>query len=472
MRDKAPVYHNEKVGFWALSRYDDVLQAHLDPMTFLSGHGPTIEVMDGPMDALVATDDPAHEWQRKLVSRLFTPRAVSNLEEHIRAVAGEILEGARARNGLDVVKEFSGYLPMVVISEMLGLPAEIRAELRELSDISLDRSNTDELGHPGDDNSQRAQRRSIELVEAIVEEKSKNPGDDIASVLIMGHATDKDGNEMQLSRQSVVHRLLEMIAAGHETTAKLIANGVVALTWYRDQRKELIADPSLIPGAVEEMLRWDPPSQYQGRWVDHDVTIHELTIPAESRVVLVTGAANHDDRAFTEPELFDIHREIDRHVTFGFGIHLCIGAALARLESRIAFEELLARYPHYELREPITRAYSSNVRGLSRPADSLRIRQLRPEHRGKQPKAQPLPRSPLAALLGSGEYTTADLADLFGVARSTVGSGPRASTDGSDEQHSSLENWVLIRTSRCPAKHHPLWDAVASSSYEASRVRW
>jgi cytochrome P450 len=365
MRDEAPVYHNEKVGFWALSRYDDVLQAHLDPTTFTSGHGPTIEVMDGPLDALVGTDDPAHEWQRKLVSRLFTPRAVNKLENHVRAVAGEILDAARERNGLDVVRDFSGYLPMVVISEMLGLPVEVRAELRELSDISLDRGNTDELGRPGDDSSQRAQRRSVELVEAIVEEKSKNPGDDIASVLLTGRATDRAGNEMQLSRQSVIHRLLELLAAGHETTAKLIASGVVALTWYPDQREELIADASLIPGAVEEMLRWDPPSQYQGRWVDHDVNVHGTTIPGESRVVLVTGAANHDERAFTEPELFDIHRKIDRHVTFGFGIHLCVGAALARLESRIAFEELLVRYPHYELGEPIKRAYSSNVRGLA-----------------------------------------------------------------------------------------------------------
>jgi cytochrome P450 len=155
------------------------------------------------------------------------------------------------------------------------------------------------------------------------------------------------------------------VAAGHETTAKLIANGVVALTWYPKQRQELIYDPTLIPQAIEEMLRWDPPSHYQGRWVEQAVTLRGVTIPADSRVVLITGAANHDERVFAEPELFDIHRKIERHVAFGFGIHLCIGASLARLESRIAFEELLRRYPNYELSRPIRRAYSSNVRGLS-----------------------------------------------------------------------------------------------------------
>jgi cytochrome P450 len=199
----------------------------------------------------------------------------------------------------------------------------------------------------------------------IVAEKAKNPGDDIASLMLTATTTDDAGNELRLTKEQVASRIMELVAAGHETTAKLVANGVVALTWYRDQRRELVADPSLIPGAVEEMLRWDPPSHYQGRWVERDVTLHGVTIPAESRVILITGAANHDEREFADPELFDIHRSIDRHVAFGWGIHLCVGAALARLETRIAFEELLARYPDYELRQPMQRAYSSNVRGLS-----------------------------------------------------------------------------------------------------------
>jgi cytochrome P450 len=370
LRDEAPVYHNPHVGFWALSRFDDVLSAHLDHGTFISKYGPTIEKFDGSMDTLIASDPPDHTWQRKLVSRLFTPRAISDLEPKVRAIASEILDEASERGEIDVVPEFSGHLPMMVIAEMLGLPLEPRTRLRELSDRMLDRSDATEDGTVSDASTDAIAEAYVVLGE-IVAEKEKHPGDDVATLLLTGTVPDHDGVERRLNRDQVVARLLELVAAGHETTAKLIANGVVALSWYPEQRAELVADPSLVPQAVEEMLRWDPPSHYQGRWIERDVTMHGVTIPAESRVILITGSANHDERLFEEPELFDIHRNIDRHVAFGFGIHLCVGAALARLESRIAFEELLTRFPNYELGSPIHRAYSSNVRGLSNLPISL-----------------------------------------------------------------------------------------------------
>jgi cytochrome P450 len=329
LRDEAPVYHNPRVGFWALSRFEDVLRAHLDPSTFTSGHGSTIEDVGGGGDALVATDDPAHAWQRKLVSRLFTPRAITKLERKVRSIASDILDNARADGQIDVVTDFSGALPMMVIAEMLGLPTTARGELRELSDRILDRSTTDEFGRAVDGDPGNAMREAYAILDGIVEAKSQRLGDDIASLLITGRATDEEGNELALSRQQVVFRLMELVAAGHETTAKLIANGVVALTWYPEQRRQLVANPTLIPQAIEEMLRWDPPSHYQGRWVERPVTLRGVTIPADSRVVLITGAANHDERAFANPELFDIHRKIERHVAFGFGIHLCIGASAA-----------------------------------------------------------------------------------------------------------------------------------------------
>ncbi len=364
MRDEAPVYHNADLGFYALSRWDDVLAAHTDAATFISKHGPTIEKMPEGTDVLIATDDPDHQWQRKMVSRLFTPRAIADLEANVRAIAAGVLDDARERGKLDVVGEFSAHLPMMVIAEMLGVPREVRAELRRLSDRMLDRSDGDERGNVSDETAQ-AMGAIVGVLAGVIDDKVRNPGDDIASLLLHSSIIDDQGRELRLSQQQVVSRVLELVIAGHETTAKLVANGVVALAWYPDQRRELVADPSLIPNAVEEMLRWDPPSHYQGRWVERDVTLHGVTIPAESRVVLITGAANHDEREFAEPELFDVHREIERHVGFGFGIHLCVGAALARLETRIAFEELLARYPEYELMQPMQRAYSSNVRGLS-----------------------------------------------------------------------------------------------------------
>jgi cytochrome P450 len=364
LRDEAPVYHNEEIGFWALSRFDDVLGAHLDPATFVSGHGVTIEGYDQGNDVLITRDEPSHSWHRKLVSRLFTPRAIADLEPKVRAIAADVLDGARDRGEIDIVAEFSTHLPMMVIAEMLGLPVEAREQLRHYSDRILDRSDADEHGNVTDE-TQVAMGEMMGMLMQIVDDKSRNLGDDIASLLLSARVSDDDGDEVALTHEQVAYRLLELTIAGHETTAKLIANGVVALTWYPDQRAELVADPTLIPNAVEEMLRWDPPSHYQGRWVERDVTLHGVTIPANSRVILLTGAANHDERAFDNPEYFDIHREIERHVGFGFGIHLCVGAALARLETRIAFEELLARYPKYEVKQPMVRAYSSNVRGLS-----------------------------------------------------------------------------------------------------------
>ncbi len=366
LRDEEPLYHNPDLNFYALSRFDDVLKAHLEPGTFLSNHGPSIEILDTSMTTgvLIAQDQPTHTWQRKLVSRVFTPRAIAQLEEQVRSVAGGILDDARERGTLDVIGEYSAYLPMMVIAEMLGVPTEERAELRELSDRMLDRSEADGDAKINSD-APEAIMRFVSMMTELAHAKAANPTDDIASLLMTARTTDEKGNEVGLDPGVVPFRLMELIAAGHETTAKLIGNGVVALTWYRDQRRELVDDPGLIPRAVEEMLRWDPPSHYQGRWVEKEVTLHGVTIPPESRVVLITGSANHDERVFEEPELFDIHRQFDRHVAFGFGIHLCVGAALARLETRVAFEELLRRYPDYELTQPMKRAYSSNVRGLS-----------------------------------------------------------------------------------------------------------
>jgi cytochrome P450 len=199
------------------------------------------------------------------------------------------------------------------------------------------------------------------ILRSLVVDRRSHPGDDVISLLIR-HRWSTTTATSRSSTTTSCRSGSSSWLAGHET---------VAAHRQRSGRTGLhltsgaSADPSLIPNAVEEMLRWDPPSHYQGRWVERDVTLHGVTIPADSRVILITGAANHDERAFPDAEYFDIHREIERHVGFGFGIHLCIGAALARLETRIAFEELLARYPNYEVRQPMVRAYSSNVRGLS-----------------------------------------------------------------------------------------------------------
>lgn len=364
LRDDAPVYHNERIGFYALSRFDDVLAAHLDTKTFISSRGVTIEGLDQGQDLLINKDDPLHTVHRKLVSRMFTPRAIGDLEPAVRRISAEMLEAARGRNELDVVHDYSAALPMLVIAELLGLPEDVRPLLREQSDRVLSTEETTENPRAPEDALHALMEMRATLGDTVADHV-EHPRDDIISALVTAKVTDEDGTEWSLSPEQVADRLVEMVIAGHETTAKLVANAVVGLSWYRDQRAELTADPSLMPNAVEEMLRWDPPSHYQGRWVEQDVTLHGVTIPAESRVLLVTGAANHDERAFPDPELLDIHRHIERHVGFGFGTHLCVGAALARLETRVAIEELLARFPDHELSGPAVRAYSSNVRGLA-----------------------------------------------------------------------------------------------------------
>ncbi len=361
LRDEAPVYHNDEIGFWALSRFDDVMAAHLDTETFISSNGITIEGIDRGMPFLIVKDPPEHTWHRKIVSRVFTPRRVWDLEPFIRATAATLLDAWRDADGFDVASDFAVVLPLQVIGELIGVPPELREEIHAISDRIL---APNESGVPSED-ALAAHAQLFALLLGLVKDRRRHPGEDVVSLLIRTEVEDDAGATRALGDDELAYRMMELAFAGHETVAKLIPNGVVALSWYPDQRRELVADPTLIPQAVEEMLRWDPPSHIQGRWSARDVELHGETIPADQRVVLLTAAATHDDRRFPDPELFDIHRTIERHVSFGFGAHLCLGAALARLETRIAIEELLARYPGYELGGGgIERAYSGGVRGL------------------------------------------------------------------------------------------------------------
>jgi cytochrome P450 len=363
MRDDAPVYHNADLGFYALSRHADVLAAHKDPATFISSQGITLEGGEKGQELLITKDPPEHDWHRKVVSRVFTPRRVNDLEPFMRAYCGELLDRFRDDPGFDVVEHFSIQLPLEVIGELLGIPPDKRQEVHLLADAMFVRGDDATVS----DDAATAMLELGLLLYDVVVERRKHLSDDVISLLIRSEVTDDDGREFFLTDEQLASRILELAFAGHETVARLIANGVVALSWYPDQRRELAADPDLLSNAVEEMLRWDAPSHYQGRWTTEPVTLHGVTIPPDRRVLLVTGAANHDERVYEEPELFDLHRKMDGTVSFGYGPHFCLGAALARLETRVAFGEFLARYPDYELDESgIERMRSSNVRGLAK----------------------------------------------------------------------------------------------------------
>jgi cytochrome P450 len=363
LRDEAPVYYNERLGFWALSRYDDVVAAHLNTDDFSSAHGVTIEGMEKDAPFLIVKDPPEHTAHRKIVGRLFTPRRIAALEPFVRRTAAGLLDRLRDADRFDVVEDFSFRLPLDVISELIGIPASAREQVHQLSDRIAVRDDSVVMS----DDAIGATLELAVLFTDLVRDRRARPGDDVITMLMNTPVEEEDGCQRLLTDDELAGRFLELSFAGHETVAKLIPNGVVALAWFPDARRSLAADPSLMPNAVEEMLRWDPPSHYQGRWTARDVEVRGTVIPAEQRVILVTGSAVHDERKYPEPDLFDIRRDIDRHVSFGFGRHLCLGASLARLETRVAFEELLRRFPDFTIDETgAERHVSVNVRGLAK----------------------------------------------------------------------------------------------------------
>ena len=362
LRDEAPVYHNEQVGFWALSRYDDVVAAHLNTDVFSSAQGVTIEGAEKDAPFIIVKDPPEHTAHRKIVARLFTPRRIALMEPFIRRTAAGLLDKLRDADRFDVVEDFSYRLPLDVISELIGIPESYRMQIHRLSD----RIAVRETAAMSDDGI-LATLELAGLLTDLVRERRSSPGDDVITMLMNTPVEEEDGSQRMLTDDELAGRFLELSFAGHETVAKLIPNGVVALAWFPEARRELVANPALMANAVEEMLRWDPPSHYQGRATTRDVQVRDTIIPAGQRVILVTGSAVHDERKYPDPDTFDIHRDIDRHVSFGLGRHLCLGASLARLETRVAFEELLKRFPDFTIDETgVERNVNVNVRGLSR----------------------------------------------------------------------------------------------------------
>jgi cytochrome P450 len=357
LRDEAPVWRNEEQEFWTLSRYDDVLQASVDWTAFSSAEGTTLERVTGEM--IISMDPPDHTRLRRLVSRAFTPRRIAELESFIRRLTRRYLEPLGARGEADVVRDLSARLPINVISELMGLPDEHRETVRELSDQLLHR----------EPDQRRMERANLDagrdlgiLVWGVVDERrrrgpARNDADsDLIDVLI----------EADLSDAELIGFCLLLAVAGNETVTKLVANAAIALHRFPAQRELLLADPGLIPNAVEETLRWDAPSQFQGRTLTRDVELHGVTMPAGDFVLLLTGSANRDEREYDQPERFDVRRLIERPLGFGHGPHVCLGAALARMETRVAIEELLRLFPDFVVDESrVVRMHSSNVRGLS-----------------------------------------------------------------------------------------------------------
>lgn len=367
LRDEAPVYFSERYGFYALSRWDDVVAAHRDWPGFSSTHGVDLSMLTkdpeliGEFRSIIMMDPPQHDRYRALVSRVFTPRAVAGLEPMIREVVTGLLEPHEASGTFDAVADFSALFPVEIISRMLGVPEGNRQMIREALDIGLHRE-------PGDMEPSREGRRAmVQLGTYFFElstEKRADPQDDMLSRLTQVTVDQGDGTEAGLDDMEVANFATLLGGAGAETVTKLVANAVVLFSRHPDQWDLVRAEPDRIPAAVEELLRYLPPSQYQGRFSFEDRTFEGGTIPKGFPVLLLTGAATRDPRAFDRPDEFDITRSPSLSLGFGHGIHSCLGAALARLESRIAIEELAARWPRLTVDEAgLERVTMSNVSG-------------------------------------------------------------------------------------------------------------
>ncbi len=362
LREEAPVYHNEALNFWTLARHADVLAAHNDWELFSSTGGVTIEGAERDAPFLIVKDPPEHRWHRTVVSKVFTPRRINALEPFIRARCGELLDAFRGVDEFDVTEEFAVQLPLDVISELIGIPEELRPTVHRLCDIFAVRG--------AEADPEAALQAGLELYGVyldLVKERRAHPGDDVISILLGTEVEAEDGTTRALSDEEVAFRFYELGFAGHETVAKGIPNGVIALANFPGERARLSADSSLSGATADEVLRYDPPSQLQGRTTTRDVTLHGVTIPAGEKVMLITGSALRDERAYPDPERFDISRESDPSTLFfGFGVHRCLGAHIARLEMRIAFEELVARFPAFAVDESrAVRTVSTNVRGVA-----------------------------------------------------------------------------------------------------------
>ena len=343
LRDHAPVYWSVEVSSWVLSRYDDVSVALADPATYSSASGvyptpPGVDMTDLFLPMLVMSDPPRHTQLRQIVSKAFTPRRVAALETSVHTVVAELLDQVPSTGTWDFVSGFSGPLPAIVIADMLGVPREDRDRFRTWS-TTLVQSNPirGEMGV-----GLEAAAALYDYFSTFLAERRAHPEDDLMSALVQAEVEGQ-----YLSEEELLGFCLLLLVAGHETTTNLLSNGAVLLAGHPESRQRLTEDPDLVAPAVEELLRYDAPIQGIGRTLTRPVVLHgQLMEPGQS-VLLLFGSANRDDRAFPDPEVFDIGRRPERHLGLGRGIHFCLGAALARMETRIALQALLSR-PTFE----------------------------------------------------------------------------------------------------------------------------
>lgn len=368
MREEAPVYYSERYDFYALSRHADVAAAFKDFETYSSAYGVDLGMVRTgqkvPAKMIISLDPPEHRHMRSLVNKVFTPRAIAALKVMVTEQIERFL-AASDPDEFDVVQDFSALFPVEVITRMLGVPAAYRQKVRLWIDELLHREPGQiEMSDAGN----QAMANSWVMYYELIQRRRAEPQDDMISSLIAAEVEREDGETTRLRGSEIAGFATLLGGAGAETVTKLIGNAAVVFARNPDQWRKLLDDRSKIPAAVEELLRYDAPSQYNVRRSMKDVVLHGVTIPAGKPVFLIGGSANRDPDAWTDPDVFDIDRDRAeaQNLGFGYGIHSCLGAALARMESAIALEKLLDRMPRYEvLWDGCKRVSMQNVAGWS-----------------------------------------------------------------------------------------------------------
>jgi cytochrome P450 len=364
LRDEAPLYYNAQYDFYALSRFADVAAALSDHGTFSSAHGNILEFIKAgipvPPGMLIFEDPPLHDIHRGLLARMFTPRRISALEPRIREFCARCLDPLVGTGRFDFVTDLGAQMPMRVISMLLGIPDDDQEDIRDRSNANM---RTD-VGKPMKLSADRVAHLGDEFG-AYIDWRAEHPSDDIMTELLTVEFTDETGSVRRLHRGEILMYLNVVAGAGNETTNRLIGWAGKVLAEHPDQRRALVEDPALIPGAVEELLRFEPPGPLAARYVTRDVELHGQTVPEGSVMMLLIGSACRDSRQFPpDGDVFDMRRGPRQHVSFGLGVHYCLGSALTRLQGRIALEEVLKRFPDWEIDLDNARLSStSTVRG-------------------------------------------------------------------------------------------------------------
>ena len=361
LRDEAPLYYNEKYDFFALSRWDDVEPALVDWETYRSGRGSVLELIKAnvemPPGIILFEDPPVHDVHRGLLSRVFTPKKMNAIEPKVREFCARSLDPLIGAGAFDFIADLGAQMPMRTIGYLLGIPESDQEAIRDRLDESL---RLDEDGTP----KQPTMSAGGDMFAEYIDWRAEHPTDDLMTEMINAEFEDETGTRRRLTRDEILLYVNMLAGAGNETTTRLVGWTGKLLAEHPDQRRELVDDRSLIPNAVEELLRYEAPSPVQSRYVARPVEHYGQTVDEGSVMVLLNGSANRDERRFPDADRFDIHRKIGHHLSFGYGIHFCLGAALARLEGRVALDEVLRRFPEWDVDwEHAKMARTSTVRG-------------------------------------------------------------------------------------------------------------